>query len=57
VLTLSPALEHFPGDDAVTDLARVNAVLESQVRQVPEQYWWMHRRFKTRPAGEEPFYD
>jgi len=57
VLTLLPALDDFPTDDAVADLGRVNAVLEAQVRQAPQQYWWIHRRFKTRPAGDAPFYD
>jgi len=52
-----PALDHFPGDDAEQDLARINACIETHVRKYPEQYWWVHRRFKTRPEGEEPFYD
>ena len=52
-----PALEHFPGDDPVQDLGRINACIEAQARKFPEQYWWVHRRFKTRPEGEEPFYD
>ena len=51
-----PALEGYPGEDAVADLTRVNAALEAEVRKVPEQYWWIHRRFKTRPDGEAPFY-
>jgi len=57
VMTLLPALDNFPSDDVLTDLARVNAIMEEQVRKVPEQYWWIHRRFKTRPEGEPPFYD
>jgi KDO2-lipid IV(A) lauroyltransferase len=52
-----PALENFPTRDPVADLSRINALIESHVRQAPEQYWWIHRRFKTRPEGEEPFYD
>jgi KDO2-lipid IV(A) lauroyltransferase len=52
-----PALKDFPGDDPLHDLARVNAVMESHVRKNPGQYWWIHRRFKTRPEGELPFYD
>ena len=54
---LMPALENFPSDDAVSDLSRINAMIEEQVRIAPEQYWWIHRRFKTRPDGEPPFYD
>lgn len=52
-----PALEDYPTDDAVADLTRINRLIEDQVRRSPEQYWWIHRRFKTRPAGEAPFYD
>lgn len=57
VLHVQPALENFPSDDARADLARINAEMEAHVRRVPDQYWWIHRRFKTRPAGEPPFYD
>jgi len=57
VVSVGKALEGFPSGDRLQDLARINALLESQVRQAPEQYWWIHRRFKTRPAGEPPFYD
>ena len=56
-VTLWPPLERFPTGDAWQDLARINEVLEDQVRLAPEQYWWIHRRFKTRPPGEPPFYD
>ena len=52
-----PQLENFPSDDPLEDLARVNKIIEDQVRQAPEQYWWIHRRFKTRPEGDAPFYD
>lgn len=51
-----PKLENYPTGDPVADLARVNALIEEQVRKAPEQYWWIHRRFKTRPAGEADFY-
>jgi KDO2-lipid IV(A) lauroyltransferase len=54
---LFPALEDFPSGDSVRDLSRLNALMEEHIRQAPEQYWWIHRRFKTRPAGERPFYD
>jgi KDO2-lipid IV(A) lauroyltransferase len=54
---LFPPLQDFPTGDIVADLTRINAMLEEQVRLAPDQYWWIHRRFKTRPAGEPPFYD
>ncbi len=45
-LVLRPPLKNFPSDDAVADAARVNAEIEAQVREAPEQYLWVHRRFK-----------
>lgn len=56
-LVIRPALKGFPGDDAAADLARINAEMEEHIRGVPDQYWWIHRRFKTRPQGEAPFYE
>ncbi|MDQ8031923.1 acyltransferase [Bordetella genomosp. 1] len=50
-------LADFPGDDdneAAT--ARLNREIESWVRRCPSQYYWVHRRFKTRPLGEAKFY-
>ncbi len=55
-LTIQPALENFPGDDETADATRFNALLEAQVRKNPEQYLWIHRRFKHRPEGEEKLY-
>ncbi len=52
-----PALEGFAGEGAEACLARINAIMEAHIRESPEQYWWIHRRFKTRPADEAPFYD
>jgi KDO2-lipid IV(A) lauroyltransferase len=51
-----PAWEHYPSDDAVADAARMNRELEGYIRAVPEQYYWVHKRFKTRPPGEAGFY-
>jgi len=55
-ISLRPALEHFPSDDDLADATRVNAVLEQEVRAMPAQYLWIHRRFKTRPEGEPDLY-
>ncbi len=52
LLLLCPALEGFPGDDLEQDTARINRLIESVIREIPEQYLWVHRRFKTRPAGD-----
>lgn len=56
VVRLQPAIERIPTGDTHADLARLNAEMETHVRRVPEQYWWIHRRFKTRPEGEPDFY-
>jgi KDO2-lipid IV(A) lauroyltransferase len=55
-LTIQPALENFPGENEVEDATRFNALIESQVRANPEQYLWIHRRFKSRPPGEAKLY-
>lgn len=52
VITLSEPLVNFPSGQEVADAARVNQLVEDAVRQAPAQYWWLHRRFKTRPEGE-----
>jgi KDO2-lipid IV(A) lauroyltransferase len=54
--TVYPALEGFPSGDALADAERVNRIIEDRVREHPDQYLWTHRRFKTRPAGEESVY-
>lgn len=51
-----PPLENFPSDDPVRDATVVNAHVEACVRRCPEQYLWVHRRFKTRPEGEQDLY-
>ncbi len=56
-LVFEPGPTDFPGDSPRDDAARINAVIERWVREAPEQYLWIHRRFKTRPTGEPPFYD
>ncbi len=56
VLRLEPAWEDFPGADPLADARRMNAFIEQHVLEMPEQYHWMHKRFKTRPPGEPPIY-
>ena len=51
-LRFFPAWEGFPSDDVAADTRRMNAFIEERVREMPEQYYWLHKRFKTRPAGE-----
>ncbi len=53
---LKPALENFPSGEAKTDARRMNEVIEQAVLEMPEQYFWVHKRFKTRPEGELDFY-
>lgn len=55
VMKLSPALEGFPSQDATADTARVMAGIEAMARAAPEQYLWIHRRFKRRPDGISPY--
>jgi KDO2-lipid IV(A) lauroyltransferase len=55
-LIFRPPLENFPTGDDVADTTRMNRIIEDAVREMPEQYFWSHRRFKTRPEGEGPFY-
>ena len=55
-VTFLPPWDDFPTDDAVADTARMNRWIEEQVRDMPDQYFWVHKRFKTRPAGEPSLY-
>ena len=56
VLRLAPPMPDFPGNDAAADTMRVNEEVERMVREAPEQYLWVHKRFKTRPPGEPRIY-
>jgi KDO2-lipid IV(A) lauroyltransferase len=55
-VVIGPALEDFPSGDAVADAERFNRLLEAQIRRVPEQYLWMHRRFKGLSADYPDYY-
>jgi len=46
----------FPTDDPVADAARMNEWIASEVQRNPSQYYWVHKRFKTRPPGEASLY-
>jgi KDO2-lipid IV(A) lauroyltransferase len=56
VLTFYPAWENYPSGDDIADTRRMNEFIEDRVREMPEQYFWLHKRFKTRPEGEAKFY-
>lgn len=53
---LLPAWENYPGESVEADTERMNRFIESQVLRMPEQYFWLHKRFKTRPPGEQRYY-
>lgn len=48
-VTIMPALENFPSGDLARDAQRINALFEERIRLAPDQYYWVHRRFKGRP--------
>ena len=56
IVRFLPAWENYPGASIEADTRRMNAFVEEQVREMPEQYLWVHKRFKTRPPGEAPWY-
>ena len=53
---LRQPLANFPSEDSMADAARMNREIEREVRELPAQYFWMHKRFKTRPPGEPEVY-
>lgn len=55
-ITVLPPWQDFPTEDVLADTARMNRLLEEWIGEAPEQYYWVHKRFKTRPAGEASFY-
>ncbi len=56
VVEIGEPWQDFPSDDVEADIARMNREIEAVVRTMPEQYYWVHRRFKTRPPGEKKPY-
>ena len=54
---IGPPVENFPGNDPIEDTERIHAIFEAQIRKAPEQYLWIHRRFKSLPAPNDDFYN
>ena len=52
VVRIYPPWENYPTGDLEADVRRMNAFIEERVLEMPEQYFWAHKRFKTRPPGE-----
>lgn len=55
-LIIQPELENYPHDDEAAAACYMNKIIEREILRAPEQYLWMHRRFKTRPVGEKSLY-
>jgi Kdo2-lipid IVA lauroyltransferase/acyltransferase len=55
-VTFHPAWENYPGDDIVEATRRMNAFIEERVMEAPSEYFWAHKRFKTRPPGTPSVY-
>lgn len=56
IIRIDAPLTNFPSGDDLEDATKINHSIEHYARLHPENYMWVHRRFKTRPAGEPPFY-
>ena len=52
-----PPWDAYPSGDLEADVARMNTFIEERIRDMPPQYLWLHRRFKTRPVGEPSLYE
>lgn len=52
-LIVQAPLSDFPGSDELADAKRINALIEDVVRQAPEQYFWLHQRFRIK--GRNPY--
>ena len=54
-LYITPEMEGYPTDENQA-AAYMNKIIEKEIMRAPEQYLWIHRRFKTRPVGESSLY-
>ncbi len=55
-MAFNPPIDNYPDSDPVNSAGMTNQILEAQILKYPEQYLWIHKRFKTRPMGESEFY-
>ncbi|MBI4986575.1 MAG: lipid A biosynthesis acyltransferase, partial [Rhodocyclales bacterium] len=56
VVAIGAPWQDYPGTSIDDDTRRMNAFIEAEVMKMPDQYFWLHKRFKTRPAGEKGVY-
>jgi len=56
-VTFYPPFDDFPGTDMIAATRRMNAFIEERIREIPAEYLWTHKRFKTRPPGQPSLYD
>ncbi|MEK9627087.1 MAG: lysophospholipid acyltransferase family protein, partial [Gammaproteobacteria bacterium] len=55
-IVLGEPLDPFPTGTELGDAEKMNSVIERSVREMPDQYFWVHKRFKTRPPGSQSLY-
>ena len=56
LMSFEKPISNYPSEDPIKDATITNQILEKQIGKTPEQYLWIHRRFKTRPSDEKNFY-
>ena len=57
IIKISPPIENYPTDNPETDAIRINKIIEEQIMAHPEQYFWVHRRFKRRDKTTQDIYE
>ena len=57
LMSFEKPISNYPSNDPIHDATVINQILEKQINRSPEQYLWIHRRFKTRPNDEKNFYE
>ena len=55
-MSFEKPISNYPSNDPIHDATVINQILEKQINRSPEQYLWIHRRFKTRPNDSKNFY-